>query len=105
MKEPRKICDTPTLNKQPTTVPLWKYELLREVILRLVPIKAPGVKSKDLPDLIREQLDAASLEKLGSVAWHTTTVKLNMEVEGELQRVEGLRPQHLVRTPTKHSNG
>jgi len=38
-----------------------------------------------------------ALARLGSVGWHTTTVKLNMEVKGELQRLSGVNPQRLIR--------
>jgi len=46
--------------------------------------------------MVSDVLDQRIREKLGSVAWHTITVKLNMEVEGELRRVDGLKPQHLI---------
>ena len=35
---------------------------------------------------------------LGNVMWYTTTVKLEMEVAGEIRRVDGVTPQRLVRT-------
>jgi len=35
-------------------------------------------------------------KSLGSWGWHFTTVKLNMEVEGELLRAEGVSPQQLI---------
>ena len=97
----KKLCHTPTPNKQPVAIPLWKYEAVRRAILEVVPTSKPGIKAKDLPGLVRpvlsKQLTAEALKELGSVGWHTTSVKLNMEVEGELTRVEGQRPQHLVR--------
>ena len=98
MTEQRTVCHTPTPDKKPTRIPTWKYDLVRRAILATVPAKAPGVAAKDLPALVRKQLAAGEIESLGSVNWHTTTVKLNMEVEGELQRVPGLKPQHVVRT-------
>ena len=47
--------------------------------------------------MVADRLSEDVRQRLGSVAWHTTTVKLNMEVDGELERVAGAKPQHLVR--------
>lgn len=98
MRDPRTICHTPTPGKQPTSIPTWKYALVREAILTVVPSQEPGVVAKDLPGLVSDQLAADDKAQLGSIPWHTTTVKLNMEVEGELARVEGAKPQRLIKT-------
>ena len=98
MSEARTVCHTPTPGKQPTSIPTWKYDAVRTAILEVVPSHAPGVVAKDLPSMVADRLSDEVRQKLGSVAWHTTTVKLNMEVDGELERVAGAKPQHLVRT-------
>lgn len=98
MSDERTVCHTPTPGKQPTSIPTWKYDAIRDAILTIVPTQAPGIVAKDLPAMVAERLSADVRQKLGSVAWHTTTVKLNMEVDGELARVAGAKPQHLVRT-------
>lgn len=98
MSEERTVCHTPTPGKQPTSIPTWKYDAVRAAILKVVPSGAPGIVAKDLPSRVADALSDDVRQKLGSVAWHTTTVKLNMEVDGELERVAGARPQHLVRT-------
>ncbi|MEN1729338.1 MAG: hypothetical protein AAGJ52_12945 [Pseudomonadota bacterium] len=95
-KTDRISCRTPTPGKQPTSIPRWKFELLREHILALVPEQPPGIKAADLPGLVRDRLSAADLETLGSVNWHVTTVKLELEVCGEIQRVDAVAPQHLI---------
>jgi len=100
--EPKTTCHTPTVNKKPTRIPTWKYEAIREVVLRVVPKKPPGIAAKDLPALVAQQLDARTKQKIGSISWHTTTVKLNMEVDQELQRLPKVKPQHLIRTPGGH---
>ena len=91
------VCHTPTPGKQPTAIPTWKYELLRDVILKLLPTSEPGLASRDLPGLIKQALTPQELQRLGSVTWHTTSVRLNMEVKGEIRRVAKSRPMHLVR--------
>lgn len=94
---PKTICHTPTPGKQPTAIPTWKYDLLRSAILTIVPADEPGIAAKGLPEHIQKQLAAEDLKELGSVAWHATSVRLNMEVEGELRRVPRSKPLHIVR--------
>ena len=91
------VCHTPTPGKQPTAIPSWKYELLRKHILAVVPSGKPGIAAKDLADLVRDRLESNDLDQLGSVSWHTTTVRLNMEVEGELTRLANSTPLRLYR--------
>ncbi len=98
MIEERTVCYTPTPGKQPTSISTWKYQAIRQAILNIMPAQAPGIAAKDLSDLVAVELDAETRAKLGSVSWHTTTVKLHMEVEGELSRVPKVKPQHLIRT-------
>lgn len=91
------LCRTPTPGKQPTSIPAWKYRLVREALLAIVPTALPGIAARALPARVAEALPSDARERLGSVTWHVTTVRLNMEVEGELHRVAGVKPLHLVR--------
>ena len=95
--EERIECRTPTPGKQPTRIAQWKFDCLRTVILDLVPESGEGLVAKDLPALVDEALDDNDRANLGSVAWYTTTVKLELEVRGELVRVPKARPQRLLR--------
>ena len=97
MSEERTICHTPTPGKKPTSIPTWKYKAIREALLKIVPSTKPGIAAKDLPNLVASELEPEIKEKLGSITWHTTSVKLNMEVDGELCRVPKVKPQHLIR--------
>jgi hypothetical protein len=58
----------------------------------------PGVEFKELPGLVEQHLLPADREALGSVSWYTTTVKLDLEVRGEIERIEGSKPQRLRRS-------
>ena len=88
-------CRTPSGGK-PTAIPSWKYEAVREVIVQLLGAAgSEGFAFKDLPDAVSALLAPELKEKLGSIAWHLTTVKLEMEVAGELSRVPGASPQRL----------
>ena len=93
--EEKVLCETPTPGKQPTRIDRWKYDLVHSAILASVPRNDEGVKFRELPGLVEEHLDPAELENLGSVSWYTTSVKLDMEVKGELERVPGSKPQRL----------
>ncbi|MFC2030422.1 DUF6958 family protein [Chloroflexota bacterium] len=97
-KEPRVLCRTPTLGKQGTRIAKWKYDLVRARILEAVPRDEIGVEFSSLPSTLQEALSEAEREKLGSVSWYTTAVKLDVEVRGEIERVPGSRPQRLRRT-------
>lgn len=76
----------------------WKYDLVRGAILKSIPNKGDGVLFKDLPGQVKQAIATQDLKKLGSVFWYTTVVKLNLEVDGEIKRVEGLSPQRLLRS-------
>jgi hypothetical protein len=90
-------CQTPTPGKKPVRIPAWKYEAVRKAILDVVPRKEPGIEFQELPKRVARKLPVATRRDLGSVSWHTTVVKLHMEVVGELRRVPGISPQRLVR--------
>ena len=102
MKTDSKIlCKTPTPGKQGTRIPKWKYDLIRNAIRKAVPANNKGVAFKELSSLVTELLAESDREKIGSIAWHTVTVKLHLEVCGEIERIEGIRPQRIRRTPNK----
>ena len=91
----RIVCETPSPGKQPTRIRKWKYDMVRDAILRAVPDGDGGVEFRHLPDLVESHLLASELQRLGSLSWYVTTVKLDMEVKGELERIPGSRPQRL----------
>jgi hypothetical protein len=96
-EEDKVLCETPTPGKQPTRIAKWKYELVRSAILAEVPDDDKGVEFNRLAELVERRIPAEELKRLGSVSWYTTTVKLDMEVNGEIKRVAGVTPQRLRR--------
>ena len=94
-KEDMVRCETPTPGKMPTRIAKWKYDLVRTTIQAVVPSDDQGVEFSQLPQLVESQISADDLERLGSVSWYTTTVKLDMEVRGLIERVPGSKPQRL----------
>lgn len=96
-EEDKVLCETPTPGKQPTRIAKWKYELVRSAILAEVPDDDKGVEFNRLAELVERRIPAEELKRLGSVSWYTTTVKLDMEVNGEIKRVAGVTPRRLRR--------
>ena len=96
----RIACRAPAKGKEGTTrIPRWKYECVRRAILDALEAAEDGqVLFKNLADQVRERLSSNQLAKLGSLGWHVTTVKLNMEVDKELERVPRKTPQMLRKT-------
>ena len=91
----RVVCETPTPGKKPTRIHKWKYDLLRRIILDILADSADGVQFHSLPGLIDARLNPEQRSKLGSTSWYATTVKLDLEVTGEIERVPRASPQRL----------
>ena len=45
---------------------------------------------------VRDALDENSLKRLGSLGWHLTTVRLELEVRGEIARLPKVTPLRLT---------
>jgi hypothetical protein len=97
--EDRVTCASPTPRKKGfTRIPRWKYEALRRAIHRVV--VSTGRRGATLDELIEEAprfLSEDERAELGSVSWHVNTVKLDLEVKGELAPLDGATPQRHVR--------
>lgn len=97
-EEPDRIaCYTPTKGRDGVTrISRWKYDCVRRAILDVIGDSDEGqVAFQDLSGLVQDRLTSNQLAKLGSLKWHVTTVKLNMEVDEELERVPRKAPQTL----------
>jgi hypothetical protein len=97
MTEDRVLCENPVPGKQELRIKRWKYDLIREAMLALIPAEGEGIAFRDLPDLLSARLTPDQRNLLGSMAWYATVVKLDLEAKGEISRVPGSRPQRLVR--------
>jgi hypothetical protein len=91
------VCRTPTPGKKPTRIDRWKFDAVRTAILKVVPKSGNGVPFMDLPKLVKAKVSAKERATLGNFSWYTTSVKLEMEVRGELRRVADSKPQRLLR--------
>lgn len=95
--EVKVLCQTPTPDKQGTRIPQWKFNALRRAIFKVLPRSRTGIEFRELPSLVEQVLAAQDRRRIGSVTWHTVTVKLHMEVIGDIERVPGARPQRIRR--------
>ncbi len=91
-------CRTPTEGRDAVTrIPAWKFHLVRKAILHAVEAAGPeGLALSQLTGEVKARLSQADMARLGALGWHCTTVKLEMEVAGELARVPGPGPQRLI---------
>ena len=96
-KQQKVVCQTPTQGKQPTRIDRWKYDLIRIKVLEILPEKGEGVLFKDLSKLVKARLSEYEQSRLGSVSWYTTTVKLDLEVRGEIRKIPKTKPQRLLK--------
>ena len=95
--EPKVACRTPAEGRDgETRIPEWKFDTLRDAILADIVSAGPeGRKFSDLAEAVGSRLSENERARLGSLPWHVTTVKLELEVRGEIARLPG-SPQRLV---------
>ena len=93
MSEPKVPCRTPNPGKPGVTnIPEWKFNAIRTAILALLQDQGE-VRWSALTDLVTDRLSPEDRANMGSVGWYTVTVKLEMEVRGEIVRGTGKGPQ------------
>jgi hypothetical protein len=87
----RILTNHPQPGKQGVNIDRRKYEMIREAILECIGAQGE-ITFKELTAEVRRRL-AGSFE--GSISWYVTTVKLDLEARGEIERIPGRKPQHL----------
>lgn len=93
-------CRTPAKGRDGVTnIPRWKFDLMRTHILAILGQAGPkGFAFADLSAAVGARLLDDERRALGSIGWHVTTVKLELEVAGEVLRIAGPGPQRLALT-------
>ncbi|HJL18561.1 MAG TPA: hypothetical protein RMH99_23070 [Sandaracinaceae bacterium LLY-WYZ-13_1] len=86
----------PNTGRSDGTIAADKYEAMKAALLRVIPDDEAGVPFRGLADRVRPHLPAEVFAG-ASVGWYTTTVKLDLEARGLIERVPKRRPQHLRR--------
>lgn len=97
MAEERVACRTPAPGKMGVTrIPKWKFDAVRAAILETL---ADGpVPFSQLTARVGDRLTGSDKDHMGSLGWHTTTVKLELEVRGEICRLDRPGKQMLALT-------
>jgi len=83
--------------KEGVNIEKAKYDTMREALLAELESNSGDDGIIALKDLRAAVSDALEGTFDGSVSWYFTTVKLDLEARGEIERVEGRRPQHVRR--------
>ena len=85
------ITKHPHKGKSGLNISRRKYNLIRESILDS--LRTHGEMTfKDLTEEVREKLEHSFY---GSIPWYVTTVKLDLEARGIIERIPHRRPQQL----------
>ncbi|MHA2424003.1 MAG: DUF6958 family protein [Candidatus Thorarchaeota archaeon] len=77
--------------KEGVNIEREKYDLLRCTILEVLD-GSNQISFKELGAEIKQRIGK---EFSGSVSWYYTTVKLDLEARGEIERIPGSKPQML----------
>lgn len=92
MTDQKVACRTPAAEGV-INIPAWKFEAVRRAIKAAL---ADGEQPfKGFAQRVGTFLTEDELAKLGSLGWHSTTVKLELEVRGDVSRRPG-SPQRIV---------
>ena len=76
-----------------SNIPAWKFETVRRAILDA--LQDGPILFKELNAAVERRLDSDVLDRLGKLGWHVVTVKLEMEVRGEIERLDVKGPQQI----------
>lgn len=81
-------CRTPADPEGGTSnIPAWKYEAMARAI-RAALADGPMTQTA-LRAAVADHLAGEERDGMGSLPWHATTVRLEMEVRGDLRRLPG----------------
>ena len=91
-------CRTPAEGRDGVTnIPRWKFDTLRAAIL--TELRQGDFRFSDLRPRLASALPDVVLSRLGSLGWHATCVKLELEVRGEVARLHAKGPQIMTLGP------
>lgn len=82
--------------KGPTRVNRADYEAYRTALLKVIPRNKEGVRFMHLGELVEDALPAEVHERTKPL-WWVTTVKLDLEACGLIDRVQQAQPQRVRR--------
>lgn len=87
----------PDPTKQGTRVTKATYDVYRDILLKVIPANEEGIPFMELSGAVEPHVPAEVLAN-SSVGWWTTTVKLDLEARGLIERVPGKGRQRVRKT-------
>ena len=85
----------PDPEKSAPRIELKKYTMVKNALIEGIPEDEPGVPFMDLFQIVEDRLSEDELQYLGSLNWYTTTLKLDLEARGIIERIPGSKPQRV----------
>ena len=89
--EEKVLTQHPESGKSGVNISKQKYDVIRETILESIGTHE-DITFTDLTQDVQKRLEG---KFEGSIPWYVTTVKLDLEARGLIERVPGSRPQQL----------
>ena len=86
-----KIMTLHPAGKQGVNIDKRKYDMVRQAVEEALQAQ-PGATFSELTDAVGQRIGDVFD---GSVGWYVTSVKLDLEARGVLERVDGRSPQRL----------
>ena len=90
-KVAEKIMTLHPAGKQGVNIDKRKYDMVRQAVEEALQAQ-PGATFSELTDAVGQRIGDVFD---GSVGWYVTSVKLDLEARGVLERVDGRSPQRL----------
>jgi len=85
-------CRTPAEGRDGVTnIPTWKFDAIHRAILDI--LSEGDCAWGELSKKVGERLSQDDLANMGKLGWHVISVKLEMEVRGEIRRLDQKGPQ------------
>ncbi len=98
------VAKHPDATKAPTRMRKDRYDLVREALLNVIPAPGDpeGIPFGDLAKAVAADLEkrtgTSALPDGGSIMWNVTTVKLDLEARGLIERLATKGPQRVRKT-------
>ncbi len=79
-------CRSPNGKRDTKILKRWKYDEVREAILKVLPDEETGMAFFELKDKVTAEFSEHDQMSIGKLSWYIETVTLEMETIGELER-------------------
>ena len=93
----RTPCRTPAEGRDGVTnIPTWKFEAIQRGIMNV--LERGDCPWGQLTELVKAELTEKELADMGKLGWHVISVKLELEVRGDIYRLKQKGPQVISKT-------